>query len=250
MWQAQQIAAIQIANQMLYAMSAPPSYSLNQRPPHLGSPAYDDTAADTGDEDDEKLRTLFVGNLDDRVSEDLLYEVFLQAGPLESVRLPKDNGGRTRGFGFVVYSHRCTPIYAVQLFAGLMLFRKMLTIKAQGDTNASNKRRSFPNDCERYMHRPGDNSMLRSTSYPSFYDPAMNDLSTSPQSSNPFRMNSPDSPSTHSRSRERGNRERERDRDRDVDRDWVTNHSNKHSRSHPYRRDERRERGESNRKRR
>ncbi|XP_036342411.1 RNA-binding protein 7-like [Rhagoletis pomonella] len=240
MWQAQQIAAIQIANQMLYAMSAPSSYSLSQRPPHLAQHAMvEDNAADTDDEDDEQLRTLFVGNLDDRVTEDLLYEVFLQAGPVEAVRIPKDNSGRQRSFGFVVYSHRCTPPYAIRLFAGLAFYRKMVTIKLQEDPNASNKRRSLPTDCERYTPRPGDNNMLRSTSYPSFYDPSLNENNNSTQFSNPFRTNSPDWTKGNSgRGRDRGGRERERD----VDNDRGARHSNSHSRSHPYKRDERRQR--------
>ncbi|CAD6998012.1 RNA-binding protein 7 [Ceratitis capitata] len=245
MWQQQQIAAIQIANQLLYSLSAPSAYTLNQRPPQiLGPPQFEDNAGDTDDEDDEQLRTLYVGNLDDRVTEDLLYEVFLQAGPLETVRLPKDNNGRQRGFGFVVYSHRCTPNYATKLLAGLSLYRKMLTIKFQGEQSANNKRRSLPSDCERYMPRPGDNSMLRSTSYPSFYDPSMNDNIILPASSNPFRTNSPDvMKGSPNRSRDRGNRDNERE--------WVTNnHSNKHLRSHPYKRDDRRQRDEGNRKRR
>ncbi|XP_053957671.1 RNA-binding protein 7 [Anastrepha ludens] len=249
MWQAQQIAAIQLANQLLYSMSAPPGYALNQRSPHLAQSPIDDNGGDTDDEDDEQLRTLYVGNLDDRVTEELLYEIFLQAGPLETIRIPKDNGGRQRSFGFVVYSNRCTPSYAVKLFAGLTLYRKTLTIKLQVDPNASRNRRSLPTDCERYITRPGDNSMLRSTSYPSFYDPGMNDNDISSQFSNPFRTNSPDcTRATTSRSRERGSRDRERDMD--FDRDRMPVHSNTRSRPHPYRRDERRQHDESRRQRR
>ncbi|XP_067623756.1 RNA-binding protein 7 [Eurosta solidaginis] len=263
MWQAQQIAAIQLANQMLHAMSAPSNYTLNQRSPHF---AYDDNNAAgdaSDDEDDEQSRTLYVGNLEDRVTEDLLYEIFLQAGPIESVRIPKDNNGRQRSFGFVVYTHRCTPSYALKLFTGLTLYRKSVTIKLQGETNAGNKRRSLPNECERYgMPRPNDNTMLRSTSYPNFYDSSLNEYNklSSPISSNPFRTNSPDfscltgvggknggnSGCGTSKNYDRGGGRDRSERDRRMDRD----RGNNHGRNHPYQRDDRRLRDDGQRKRR
>ncbi|KAL0973301.1 hypothetical protein UPYG_G00201670 [Umbra pygmaea] len=54
---------------------------------------------------DETDRTLFVGNLDPNVTEELLFELFLQAGPLYKVKIPKDNDGKQKGFGFVCFKH-------------------------------------------------------------------------------------------------------------------------------------------------
>lgn len=34
--------------------------------------------------------TLYVGHLDEKVTEALLWELFLQAGPIQSVHMPKD----------------------------------------------------------------------------------------------------------------------------------------------------------------
>ena len=49
--------------------------------------------------------TVWVGNLDNRATEELLYELFLQAGPLDDVVMPTDNrSGQTKGFAFVEYS--------------------------------------------------------------------------------------------------------------------------------------------------
>ncbi|XP_062140316.1 RNA-binding protein 7-like [Drosophila sulfurigaster albostrigata] len=87
------------------------------------SEEYDD------DEDDEQMRTLFCNNLDERVTEEILYEVFLQAGPIESARIPLDNTGRQRNFGFVTYQHRSAVPYAVKLYQGLELFQKKVSIR-------------------------------------------------------------------------------------------------------------------------
>lgn len=76
------------------------------------------------DEDEEQSRTLFCSNLDERVTEEILYEVFLQAGPIESARIPLDNTGRQRNFGFVTYQHKSAVPYAVELYQGLELFQK------------------------------------------------------------------------------------------------------------------------------
>ena len=50
-----------------------------------------------GDEEDS---TLWVGNLEDRVTESLLFELFLQVGPLTSVKKPAN-----KNFAFVEFKH-------------------------------------------------------------------------------------------------------------------------------------------------
>ncbi|EDW04288.1 RNA-binding protein 7 [Drosophila grimshawi] len=90
-----------------------------------------DLVEDEDEDDEEQIRTLFCNNLDERVSEEILYEVFLQAGPIENVRIPLDNAGRQRNFGFVTYQHKSAVPYAVDLYQGLELFQKKLTIRQQ-----------------------------------------------------------------------------------------------------------------------
>ncbi|EDW11008.1 RNA-binding protein 7 [Drosophila mojavensis] len=95
-------------------------------------PLFDTEEVDEEDEDDEEqVRTLFCSNLDERVTEEILYEVFLQAGPIESARIPLDNTGRQRNFGFVTYQHKIAVPYAVELYQGLELFQKKLIIRQQ-----------------------------------------------------------------------------------------------------------------------
>lgn len=94
-------------------------------------PHLDVNPPESEEEDDDEKRTIFCANLDLKVTEEILYEVFLQAGPIESVRIPKDHLGRQKTFGFITYVHKCTVPYALKLLAGLSLFRKCLTIKAR-----------------------------------------------------------------------------------------------------------------------
>ncbi|XP_043286502.1 splicing regulator RBM11 isoform X2 [Venturia canescens] len=64
------------------------------------------------------MRTLWCGNLSNRVTEDILYELFLQAGPLEEVKIPRDRDSRPRAYGFVTYKHDESVDYALELYKG------------------------------------------------------------------------------------------------------------------------------------
>lgn len=46
--------------------------------------------------------TMYVGGLDEKVSKPLLWELFLQAGPVVNTHIPKDRvTGQHQGYGFV-----------------------------------------------------------------------------------------------------------------------------------------------------
>ncbi|XP_065355996.1 RNA-binding protein 7-like [Calliphora vicina] len=90
--------------------------------------------------DDVEERTLFCANLSEKITEELLYEVFLQAGPLEKIYIPKQNG-KNRSYAFLTYKYRSSPSYALKLFQGLQLFGKRLDIKFQrSNSNGHNRR--------------------------------------------------------------------------------------------------------------
>ncbi|XP_075152920.1 uncharacterized protein LOC142226678 [Haematobia irritans] len=133
------------------------------------------------DEDDEEQRTLFVANLDERVTEELLYEAFLQAGPIERARIPKDNAGRQRTFGFVTYNKRCSPPYAMHLLQGLSLFRKTLTIKYKGKNMLPPLK--SPVIGAGNLERNYDNSALRSGNFSHYHDSRKRDSSSPTYSS-------------------------------------------------------------------
>ncbi|KAK9744587.1 RNA recognition motif [Popillia japonica] len=58
-------------------------------------------------------RTIFCGNLSSKVTEEILYELFLQAAPLEKVKIPLDKD---------------VP-YAVDLMQGISLYQKKIIVK-------------------------------------------------------------------------------------------------------------------------
>ncbi|KAK5599492.1 hypothetical protein CRENBAI_020376 [Crenichthys baileyi] len=85
--------------------------------------------------EDEADRTLFIRNLDTRVTEELLFELFLQAGPLVRTKIPKDLDGKQKTFGFAVYKHEVSVPYAMHLLNGTSLYGK--TIQVQFRTGSS-----------------------------------------------------------------------------------------------------------------
>ncbi|XP_035239780.1 RNA-binding protein 7 [Anguilla anguilla] len=86
---------------------------------------------------DEADRSLFVGNLDPRVTEELLFELFLQAGPMIKVRIPKDNDGKPKHFGFVNFKHEVSVMYAMKLFNGTSLYGRPLKIQFRSGSSHS-----------------------------------------------------------------------------------------------------------------
>ncbi|KAF3692985.1 RNA-binding protein 7 RNA-binding motif protein 7 [Channa argus] len=79
--------------------------------------------------EDETDRTLFIRNLDQRVTEELLFELFLQAGPLIKTKIPKDSDGKQKSFGFAVYKHEVSVPYAMQLLDGTSLFGRNIHVQ-------------------------------------------------------------------------------------------------------------------------
>ncbi|XP_050070816.1 RNA-binding protein 7 [Anopheles maculipalpis] len=76
----------------------------------------------------EDERTLWCGNLSENVTEEMLYELFLQAGPLENVKIPRDGNGRQRSYAFITYTHACSVEYAIGIFQGTSLLQRHLSL--------------------------------------------------------------------------------------------------------------------------
>ncbi|XP_065078798.1 RNA-binding protein 7 [Ochlerotatus camptorhynchus] len=77
---------------------------------------------------EEDERTLWCGNLAEKVTEELLYELFLQAGPVEMVKIPRDTDKRQRSYAFITYTHAVSVNYAIKIYDGTRLFNRQLTI--------------------------------------------------------------------------------------------------------------------------
>ncbi|XP_053977916.1 splicing regulator RBM11 [Hylaeus anthracinus] len=82
---------------------------------------------------DEDVRTLWCGNLSEKVTEEILYELFLQGGPVQKVTIPKDRDGKQRTYGFVTYKHIDSVSYALNLFNGTMLFNRPLSMSTRNN---------------------------------------------------------------------------------------------------------------------
>ncbi|GMF18058.1 unnamed protein product [Phytophthora lilii] len=83
--------------------------------------------------------TVYVGNLDDRVSEELLWELMLQAGSVCNVHMPRDKvTGAHQNYGFVEFRSEECAEYAVKVLNMVQLFGRVIRVK-----KAANDRKSL-----------------------------------------------------------------------------------------------------------
>ncbi|XP_052174508.1 uncharacterized protein LOC127789611 isoform X3 [Diospyros lotus] len=65
--------------------------------------------------------SVYVGNLDERVSDRVLYDILIQAGRIVDLHIPRDKEtNRPKGFAFAEYETEEIADYAVSLFTGLV----------------------------------------------------------------------------------------------------------------------------------
>jgi splicing factor 3B subunit 4 len=80
-------------------------------------------------EDRNQEATIYVGNLDERVTESLLWELFLQVGPVVNVFLPKDRiSNLQQGYGFVEFMAEEDADYSLKIMNMVKLFGKPIRI--------------------------------------------------------------------------------------------------------------------------
>lgn len=92
----------------------------------------------------DEVRTVWCGNLSDKVTEELLYELFLQVAPLERVRIPQDREGRKSNFAFITMKHEVSVEYAVQMLDGTSLFDRRLNIKRRHQPQSQQQQPTRP----------------------------------------------------------------------------------------------------------
>nr|XP_039262676.1 RNA-binding protein 7-like [Styela clava] len=107
----------------------------------------------------EDERTLWVGSVDNRVTEEILWELFLQAGPLESVKIPKDfKTGRKRNFAFIKFQHKESVPYVIELMNGIILYDSALKLcvknKPSGNGNNDTEQNEFEDAPKRRRMNP------------------------------------------------------------------------------------------------
>lgn len=74
--------------------------------------------------------TLYVGNLDDMVTEELLWELMLQAGAVSNVHMPRDKVTNThQNYGFVEFRTEECAEYALKVLNMVQLYGKVMRVK-------------------------------------------------------------------------------------------------------------------------
>lgn len=69
--------------------------------------------------------TCYVGNLDERVNEELLWELMVQCGPVVNIHIPKDKvSGKHQSYGFVEFRGEEDAEYALKIMNMIKLFGK------------------------------------------------------------------------------------------------------------------------------
>ncbi|EFW22547.1 Splicing factor 3B subunit 4 [Coccidioides posadasii str. Silveira] len=83
----------------------------------------------------DKEATVYVGNLDERVTDSLVWELMLQAGRIVNVHLPKDRVTQThQGYGFVEFISEEDAEYASRIMNQVRLYGKPIRVnKASAD---------------------------------------------------------------------------------------------------------------------
>ncbi|XP_053990810.1 splicing factor 3B subunit 4-like isoform X1 [Hylaeus volcanicus] len=71
--------------------------------------------------------TVYVGNLDSRTDEELLWEIFTQGGPVKNVHIPRDKiTGMHSNYGFVEFQLESDADYALKIFNMVKVYSKPL----------------------------------------------------------------------------------------------------------------------------
>jgi splicing factor 3B subunit 4 len=70
-----------------------------------------------------KEATIYVGDLSDHVTEEILFELFIQVGPVVNCNIPRDRvTNRPSGYGFVEFRTEDDARYASTIMDGIRLF--------------------------------------------------------------------------------------------------------------------------------
>ena len=85
--------------------------------------------------------TIWVGGLEPQVTEQLLHELFINAGPVISVHIPKDKiTGAASPFAFVEFATPADADYAIRVFASVRLYGRPIRInRAAADKHSDDQ---------------------------------------------------------------------------------------------------------------
>lgn len=73
--------------------------------------------------------TIYVGGLDEKVNESLMWELFVQAGPVVNVHMPKDRVSMLhQGYGFIEFLAEEDADYAIKIMNMIKLYGKPIRV--------------------------------------------------------------------------------------------------------------------------
>lgn len=72
---------------------------------------------------------VFIANLDFKVDERKLEDVFKLAGKIERTKLYKDHDGRSKGFGVVEFEHPVEAVQAISMFNNSKLYDRVISVR-------------------------------------------------------------------------------------------------------------------------
>ena len=88
-----------------------------------------DSMTSTRQYDRNQASTIWVGNLEESVNEELLWELFLQVGPVVDVHMPLDKiTGQSNNYAFVEFENEVDADYAMKVLNMVKLNGKSLRI--------------------------------------------------------------------------------------------------------------------------
>lgn len=102
---------------------------------------------------EESRQTLYVRGITEEVDEEILFELFLNAGPVKKVSIPTEPGSkRNKNFCFIQFHHEQSVPYAIDLFKGIKLFGRSLQMQNRttgaGMTNNHQRTMSAPSQMQ------------------------------------------------------------------------------------------------------
>ncbi|KAH6763889.1 hypothetical protein C2S52_012764 [Perilla frutescens var. hirtella] len=88
---------------------------------------------------DNSSSTVYIGNLDERVTDRVLYDILIQAGRVVDLYVPRDREtDKPKGYAFADFESEEVAEYAVKLFSGLVtLYKRTLKFAISGQDRPS-----------------------------------------------------------------------------------------------------------------
>eukprot|EP00931_Biecheleriopsis_adriatica_P018194 TRINITY_DN1281_c0_g1_i1.p1 TRINITY_DN1281_c0_g1~~TRINITY_DN1281_c0_g1_i1.p1 ORF type:complete len:262 (+),score=59.56 TRINITY_DN1281_c0_g1_i1:60-845(+) len=84
--------------------------------------------------------TIYVGNLDPKIDEEVLWELMCQCGPVANIHLPKDKITQThQGYGFVEFKNEEDADYTIKIMNMIRLFGKPIRCNKSSQDKKTNE---------------------------------------------------------------------------------------------------------------